>query len=85
MIDPETNRTRTRVVDTKSDMYRVARAYMIRLEKEDLEDPDMVSKLAAEARMTPQEFRRRFRRAATRRGEGLSGATVGPDATPLAT
>jgi 6-phosphofructokinase 1 len=82
MIDPETNRTRTRVVDTGSDMYRVARAYMIRLENEDLEDPDMVIKLAAEARMTPREFRRRFKRAATTRGEGLTGATVRPNTKP---
>ena len=71
MIDPETNRTRTRVVDITSDMYRVARAYMIRLEKEDLANPDMLAKLAAEARLTPEEFRQQFQRAATRRTEGL--------------
>jgi 6-phosphofructokinase 1 len=73
MIDPVTNRTRTRVVDTTSDMYRVARAYMIRLEKEDLEDPVMVAKLAAEAKLTPEAFREQYRRAATRRTEGLPG------------
>lgn len=71
MVDPETNRTRTRVVDITSDMYRVARAYMIRLEVEDLENPEMLAKLAAEARCTPDEFRQRFARAATRRPHGL--------------
>lgn len=71
MIDPETNRTRTRVVDICSDMYRVARAYMIRLERGDLDDPHMLARLAAEACMTPEAFRRRFARAATRRPEGL--------------
>ena len=84
MIDPETNRTRTRVVDTTSDMYRVARAYMIRLESEDLENPDMVAKLAAEAKMTPSDFRRRFKRAATRRDKDLLGATAEPNVKPLA-
>jgi 6-phosphofructokinase 1 len=80
MINPLTNRTRTRVVDTTSDLYRVARAYMIRLEKEDLEDPEMVAALAAEAKMTPDEFRERFRRAATRRVEGLAESAASPGA-----
>jgi 6-phosphofructokinase 1 len=72
MIDPVTNRTRTRVVDTTSDMYRVARAYMIRLEREDLENPVMLAKLADEAKMTPEAFRDVFQRAAMRRNEGLA-------------
>jgi 6-phosphofructokinase 1 len=77
MIDPVTNRTRTRVVDTTSDLYQVARAYMIRLESQDLEDSEMLEKLAAEARMSPEEFRRAFRRAATRRDDGLVGVPAG--------
>ena len=78
MIDPETNRTRTRVVDTTSDMYRVARAYMIRLEREDLDDPVMCGKLAAEAKMTPEAFRAKFLRAATRRTDGLPNVAASP-------
>jgi len=78
MIDPETNRTRTRVVDITSDMYRVARAYMIRLEVEDLQNPGMLAKLAVEARCTPDEFRQRFARAATRRPHGLPAAPPPP-------
>lgn len=79
MIDPLTNRTRTRVVDTTSDMYRVARAYMIRLEKDDLENPTMLAKLAKEAKLTPEEFRQQYRRAATRRADGLPPASGSPN------
>jgi len=71
LIDPATNRTRVRVVDIRSDTYRVARAYMIRLEQQDLDNPAMLAKLAAEAHLTPEEFRTRYRRAATRLTEGL--------------
>jgi len=71
MADPVTNRTRTRVVDVCSDMYRVARAYMIRLESSDLEKPGMLAALAAEAKMTPSAFRQHYRRAATRLPDGL--------------
>ncbi len=78
MIDAKTNRTRTRVVDITSDMYRVARAYMIRLEKSDLEDSVMLGKLAAEAKMTPAQFRDHFKRAATRRIDGLPQVAASP-------
>lgn len=67
LIDPKTNRTRTRTVDTRSDSYRVARAYMIRLEPSDLENPEMLAKLASEARMTPEEFKQRYAHAASHR------------------
>jgi ATP-dependent phosphofructokinase / diphosphate-dependent phosphofructokinase len=60
MIDPATNRTRTRLVDVNSDVYRAARAYMIRLERADLENPALLARLAAEAKMTPDEFVARF-------------------------
>jgi 6-phosphofructokinase 1 len=66
MIDPATNRTRVRTVNIESDNYRVARAYQIRLERADLEDPAMLAKLASEARITPEEFFTRYERAATR-------------------
>ena len=60
MIDPKTNRTRIRQVDLASYSYTVARAYMIRLEKEDFESPTMLAALAAEAKMTPRAFRERY-------------------------
>lgn len=66
MVDEKTNRTRIRVVDVHSDSYRVARAYMIRLEKQDLADPVMLAKLATAAHLSEEEFLKRYRRAATR-------------------
>ncbi len=60
MIDPVTNRTRIRMVDVNSDEYRVARAYMIRLEKSDMEDEQALARLAQAAKMAPDDFRRRY-------------------------
>ena len=37
--DPETGRVRIRLVNVESNSYRVAREYMIRLDRADLEDP----------------------------------------------
>ncbi len=58
--DPVTGRTKVRLVDINSEHYRVAREYMIRLERKDLEDPEMLAKLAAAAKMTPEEFKAKF-------------------------
>jgi len=60
MVDPETNRTRIRQVDLSSYSYTVARAYMIRLEKDDFESAASLKALAAEAKMTPQDFCQRY-------------------------
>lgn len=60
MVDPATQRTRIRQVDLQSYTYQVARAYMIRMEKVDFESPSMLSSLAAEAKMTPHQFRERY-------------------------
>jgi 6-phosphofructokinase len=60
LIDPRTGRTRVRTVDIRSDVYRVARAYMIRLERADLENTDMLERLATTARITPEEFAARY-------------------------
>ena len=66
IINPETNRTKVRLVNTSSDEYTVARAYQIRLERSDLDDPVILAKLASVARMSPADFRVRYERAATR-------------------
>jgi 6-phosphofructokinase 1 len=58
--DPVTGRTKVRLVDINSEHYKVAREYMIRLEREDLEKPEMLAKLAAAAKMTPEEFKKKF-------------------------
>ena len=65
MVDPATRRTRIRTVDVDSYSYLVARAYMIRLEKDDFENPTQLQRLAAEAKMSVDEFRDRYRRVAT--------------------
>ena len=71
LIDPQTNRTRVRLVDVSSDTYRVSRAYMIRLERDDLEDEGMLSRLASEAKVRPAQFRERFGLAATLLRDGV--------------
>ncbi|UCE60022.1 MAG: 6-phosphofructokinase [Phycisphaerales bacterium] len=57
MVDPETNRTRIRTVNLNNYSYAVARAYMIRLERADFESPTDLAAIAAEANMTPHQFR----------------------------
>jgi len=53
-------RTRIRRVDTNSQTYEVARKYMLRLERTDLENPDTLAKLAEAAHLTPAEIKERF-------------------------
>ena len=60
MRDPATGRTRVRMVDTGGESYQVARHFMTRLEKADLQQPDVLARLAATAASTPQDFARRF-------------------------
>jgi 6-phosphofructokinase len=60
MIDSETGRTRVRLVDTASTRYAIARRYMIRLRRDDFEDPHELAKLAATARTSTEDFRGRF-------------------------
>ena len=60
MLDPDTGRTRVRSVDVSSTRYAIARRYMIRLRKEDFDDPHDVAKLAATAKLGLAEFRDQF-------------------------
>jgi 6-phosphofructokinase 1 len=60
MIDGETGRTRVRLVDIASTRYAIARRYMIRLRRDDFNDPHELAKLAAAAQMSPDQFRRQF-------------------------
>lgn len=50
---------RVRKVDVRSEIYEVAREYMIRLEEQDLET-ERLKKIAKAAKMDPEEFRERF-------------------------
>jgi 6-phosphofructokinase 1 len=58
--DPSTGRTRVREVDIRSDSYRVATEYMIRLEQEDLDDRRKLGPIAAAAGMDPAGFVQRY-------------------------
>ncbi len=92
MIDPVTNRTSIRQVDLSSYSYSVARAYMIRLEKSDFETPAMLASLAAEAGMSPHQFRERYeylacgdRRIQRDACADASGIAAQPNAVPSPT
>jgi 6-phosphofructokinase 1 len=58
--DPETGRVRIRQVNVESSSYRVAREYMIRLDQEDVADPERLGPIAKAAGHTPQAFLRRY-------------------------
>jgi len=59
MVDPETGKTKVRLVDIRAEAYEVGRKYMIRLEKEDFA-PGTVEKLAKTAGMSISDFTKRF-------------------------
>jgi ATP-dependent phosphofructokinase / diphosphate-dependent phosphofructokinase len=58
--DPETGRVRIRLVNVESSSYQVAREYMIRLNPEDLEDPQRLGPIAEAAGLAPETFRERY-------------------------
>jgi 6-phosphofructokinase len=60
MLDPETGRTRVRMVDSHSESYEIARDYMIRLNASDFQQADTLRRYAAVIGMAPEEFRARF-------------------------
>ena len=60
MLDPVTGRTRVRLVDIASTRYAIARRYMIRLRRDDFEDPHELVKLATTVKLSDDEFRKQF-------------------------
>jgi 6-phosphofructokinase 1 len=60
MLDPKTGRMQNRKVNVNGEAYECACAYMIRLEREDFEQPGQLAKLAAVVSQTPEQFRQRF-------------------------
>ncbi len=60
MVDGQTGRTRVRLVDIHSTRYAIARRYMLRLRRDDFEDPHELARFAATAHLTLEEFRERF-------------------------
>jgi len=60
MIIPESQRMKPRKVNVDSESFHCAQRYMIRLEPEDLTDPEKLKKLAGITNLTPEKFRERF-------------------------
>lgn len=60
LINPDTGGARIRLVDTHSTRYAIARRYMIRLRRDDFEDPHELAKFAATVGMPLEEFRQQF-------------------------
>ncbi len=60
LTDPETGRSKVRLVDIASTRYAIARRYMIRLRRDDLNNPQKLANLAKSANLSPEEFRREF-------------------------
>jgi 6-phosphofructokinase 1 len=60
LLDPATGKARIRLVDIHSTRYAIARRYMIRLRRDDFEDPHELAKFAATCGMSLAEFREEF-------------------------
>jgi len=63
LADPKTGRVQVRMVDVTTESYEVARNYMIRLEPEDLQEPQL-SRIAKHTSLSSAQFRARFERIA---------------------
>ncbi|MHC4416092.1 MAG: diphosphate--fructose-6-phosphate 1-phosphotransferase [Planctomycetota bacterium] len=60
LVDPATGRMRLRMVDINSTRYAIGRRYMIRLRRDDFEDPHELARFAATCNMSVEAFRERF-------------------------
>jgi ATP-dependent phosphofructokinase / diphosphate-dependent phosphofructokinase len=60
ILDPKTKRMKVRMVDIDSESYYTANRYMIRLRKEDFNDPHELARFAATAGISLEEFRKQF-------------------------
>jgi 6-phosphofructokinase len=60
LLDPNTGRAKIRLVDIHSARYAIARRYMIRLRRDDFENPAELERFARTAGLSVAEFRRQF-------------------------
>jgi 6-phosphofructokinase 1 len=79
IIDLRNGKTRLRLVDIESDRYKIARTYMLRLKREDFEDPLELTRLANTAGVSPEVFRDIFAPLVARDRDNFR-LTVPPDA-----
>jgi 6-phosphofructokinase len=62
MREPETGKTRVRLVNVETEGYQVARDYMIRLEPSDFTDPSWIESMARAGNLSIGQFMDRFGR-----------------------
>jgi 6-phosphofructokinase 1 len=74
ILDARTGRTKVRPVDIHSDGYGIARRYMVRLDPEDFDQPAALARIAASARMSPEQFRSTFEHTVEDERKRRSGA-----------
>jgi 6-phosphofructokinase 1 len=60
MLDPNTGKTRVRLVDTDTESYKIARRYMLRLRKDDFDNGEQLEKLAKAVNLGLDEFKSEF-------------------------
>jgi ATP-dependent phosphofructokinase / diphosphate-dependent phosphofructokinase len=60
IVDGDSGRMRVRLVDVGSTRYAIARRYMIRLRRDDFDDPHALARLAAASGLSEADFRREF-------------------------
>lgn len=60
IMDRATGRIRVRMVDISSDRYMIARRYMLRLRKDDFEDPSELAKFASVLGISLDHFQEKF-------------------------
>jgi 6-phosphofructokinase 1 len=62
MLDSGTGRTRVRMVDIESESYKIARAYMARLEPADFNNQDTLAHYAKVVNLSPDQFSSEFQK-----------------------
>ena len=82
LLDPQTGRSRMRMVDLDSQTYRVARDYMIRLEVHDLEDEQSAALTAAAGGISVEELRSLYGPSVYARSQAGGRARVAPAPDP---
>ncbi len=60
ILDPNTGRTKVRMVNIDSKSYEIARSFMLRFYPEDFDNPEMLARYAEVTGMTPDGFKQKF-------------------------
>ena len=82
MLDPDTGRTAVRVVDIHSTRYAIARRYMLRVRRDDFDDPDELAALAEAAGLSVDAFRDMFEPVVANEPPALDLSVAHADGSP---